>query len=525
MPSIKVLDCTLRDGGYCNQWEFGFLNTKKIINYLLEANIDIIECGFLTNRVVYNPQVTKFTTLEELSEVIPKNRKDKLFVAMMNYGEYDVSSLPEYDGTSVNGIRVAFHKRDLDQAIAVCNRIKEKGYKVFVQAMVSLCYTDAEFLELIQKVNSVNPYAFYIVDSFGMMKEKELNRLFYLVENNLNEGIQIGFHSHNNLQLAYSNAQKLVGIHTKFDLIIDSSVYGMGRGAGNLNTELFVQYLNENAGGRYDIKPLLLIIDEVLENFYQMNYWGYSLPNYLSASHNAHPSYAGYLSDKKTLTVEAMNGIFSMMEEEKKYSFDKAYIEKLYFRYMEKGEIQEAHKAELKERLAGKKVLLIAPGKSSSEEHEKIKRFAEQSDVVSISVNHAYKEMDTDLIFASNLRRFRDLDDQQKIRCIITSNITADGVYLQTKYCDLLNAEEYVSDNAGLMAVKFLIEQNVSEIYLAGFDGYSHNVEENYGDRHMTLAVKTQVLDEMNRGITKILSSYAKNIRIRFLTKPRHIVL
>ena len=80
----------------------------------------------------------------------------------------------------------------------------------------------------------------------------------------------------------------------------------MGRGAGNLNTELFVQYLNDNADGNYDIKPLLSIIDEILNAFYQRNYWGYSLPNYLSAAHNAHPNYAGYLDDKKTLGIRVL---------------------------------------------------------------------------------------------------------------------------------------------------------------------------------------------------------------------------
>lgn len=89
-----------------------------------------------------------------------------------------------------------------------------------------------------------------------MLSGIDLTRLFYLVEHNLNENIKIGFHSHNNMQLAYSNAQSLVDLHSDRELIIDASVYGMGRGAGNLNTELFVQYLNDNADGNYDIKPL-----------------------------------------------------------------------------------------------------------------------------------------------------------------------------------------------------------------------------------------------------------------------------
>lgn len=523
MGCIQVLDCTLRDGGYQNDCRFGYENQKKITSGLVEAGIDIIECGFLMNTVTYEPDVTRFTSLKQVAEIIPENREGKIFVMLTNYGEYNPDKIPEHDGSSVDGLRVAFHKKNRDDALEECRQIKDKGYKVFVQAMVSLSYTDKEFLDLIERINDLEPYAFYIVDSFGMMKRKDLTRLFYLVEHNLKENIKIGFHSHNNMQLAYSNAQSLVDLHSDRDLIIDSSIYGMGRGAGNLNTELFVEYLNENAGGDYHIKPLLTIIDEILNEFYQRNYWGYSLPNYLSASHNAHPNYAGYLDDKKTLTVEDMNEIFDMMDEEKKFTYDKTYIEDLYLRYMATGMVQEEHKIELKEKLKGKKVLLIAPGKSSMEEREKIEAFAASEGTVSISVNFDYSGVD--YIFLSNLRRFRELDVSKRNKCIITSNIPADNVYLQTKYRNLLTFEEAVKDNAGLMAIRFLMDYGVKEIYLAGFDGYTHDARENYGDSHMAFITRNAVLDAMNEGMSKVLKQYSRKIGIKFLTAQKHVVI
>ena len=261
MNKVHILDCTLRDGGYCNQWRFGLENVKKITLGLVEANVEIIECGFITNKTAYDLMVTKYNTVEQVAKIIPEKRDGKIFVVMMNYGEYEIDDLPEYDGSSIEGIRVAFHKKDLDAALSLCQQIKEKGYKVFVQAMVSLCYTDEEFLAMIRRVNEIEPYAFYIVDSFGMMKGKDLTRLFYVVEHNLKNSIWIGFHSHNNMQLAYSNSQILVGMQTNRNLIVDSSIYGMGRGAGNLNTELFIGYLNENYEKTYLLKPLLTIID------------------------------------------------------------------------------------------------------------------------------------------------------------------------------------------------------------------------------------------------------------------------
>lgn len=523
MGNISVLDCTLRDGGYCNEWLFGKENTVKIINGLVESGIDIVECGFLTNRVVYDENITKFTTMEEVAPFLPENREGKMFVCLTNYGEYNLDDIPEYDGSSLDGLRIAFHKKDVVPALELCERIKEKGYKVFIQAMVSLNYSDEEFLDLIHRVNAFEPYAFYIVDSFGVMKRKDLTRLFYMVEHNLKDGIKIGYHSHNNMQLAYSNAQALVDIRTKRDIIIDSSVFGMGRGAGNLNTELFVEYLNDNLGTQYILKPLLTIIDEILNPFYQQNYWGYSLPNYLSAKHNAHPNYAGYLDAKKTLTVENMDEIFAMMDVEKRSNYDKNYIEELYVKYMATGHVQESHLAELKEQIKGKEVLIIAPGRSSVEEKDKIIEKAKEKEVVTISVNFDYSEYDTDFIFLSNLRRFRGLDSDKHKKCIVTSNIPAMNIYLQTKYQELLNTHEHVRDNAGMMLIKYLIMLGAKKVLIAGLDGYSLDPTQNFADKKMNFFTQKATFEAMNEGMNEVLKEYSQQIDIEFITTPRYV--
>lgn len=523
MNIIKVLDCTLRDGGYCNQWLFGFQNIRKITSGLIKSNVEIIECGFLTNKVSYKRDSTKFNSMEEISVIIPRERYGKLFVCLINYGEYNLDDIPDYDGTSLDGIRVAFHKKDRIGALKFCEVIKAKGYKVFVQAMVSLNYSDEEFLELIRFSNEFEPYAFYIVDSFGVMKRKDLTRFFYIVENNLKEEIYIGYHAHNNMQLAYSNAQALAELPTRRSLIIDSSILGMGRGAGNLNTELFIKYLNDNNGAKYIVKPLLTIIDEVLNNFYNSNYWGYSLPNYLSASHNCHPNYASYLDDKKTLTVENMDEIFGMMDDEKKSDFDKEYIEELYVRYMAKDKIYEEHLNEFKNILSGKRVLIIAPGRSVEDEKEKVIECASLEDVISISINFDYQYYDTNFIFLSNLRRFREFDKSKKSKMIVTSNIPSNGVFLQTNYAALLNNIESVRDNAGMMLIKYLIDMEVKEITIAGIDGYSHDVSQNYVEQQMTMITRGEVLNTMNVGIKTMLNRYAKKINIEFLTKMKFI--
>ncbi|MBP3314131.1 MAG: aldolase catalytic domain-containing protein [Oscillospiraceae bacterium] len=523
--SIRVLDCTLRDGGYCNDWRFEHRNIVKITSGLVAASVDIIECGFLTNKVSYDAERSKYPTLGDIARIIPQDRAGKMFVCMVNYGEYRIEDLPVYDGSSVDGIRVAFHKRDMLDALEFCEAIQKKGYKVFVQAMVSLAYSDEEFLDMIHRVNEFAPYAFYIVDSFGVMRRKDLTRLFYVVEHNLNEAICIGYHAHNNMQLAYSNAQALADIRTKRSLIIDVSVFGMGRGAGNLNTELFLEYLNDNLGANYQLKPLLTIIDEILNVFYQQNYWGYSLPNYLSAKHNAHPNYANYLDAKKTLTVESIDEIFAMMDDDKRIVYDQAYIENLYLQYMEKGHTNESRMSEFAEQVRGKTVLLIAPGKSSREEAENICKKVQQPNVLSISVNFDYAICDTDYIFVSNLRRYKELSSAKKDKCIVTSNIPAQDTYLQVKYQDLLNTHDYARDNAGMMLIKLLIRAGAKKILLAGVDGYSVDPTQNFADQKMNFFTQKATFEAMNAGMNSALQEFATQIDIEFATNPRYLSL
>lgn len=522
---MKILDCTLRDGGYCNQWKFGYENIKKIVKGLCNSGIDIIECGFLTEKIKHNTDCTQFNTIEEIADIVSRAGKETQFVCMINYGEYNVESLPDCNKKGVTGIRIAFHKKNMKEALIAGRIIKEKGYRLFLQPMVSLDYSDEEFLLLIHQSNELAPYAFYIVDSFGVMKRRDLIRLFYLVEHNLKEDIAIGFHSHNNMQLAYSNAQSLLGISSKHEIIIDSSVFGMGRGAGNLNTELFLEYLNDNYKTEYKLKPLLVIIDEILNQFYQKNYWGYSLPNYLSAKYNTHPNYAFFLDAKKTLTIESMDEIFSIMKNEKRVSFDQQYIEHIYEKYMNARHCSEDHLNELKYIISDRNVMIIAPGKSSIMEKDKIVECAKRENVVTISVNHRYSASECDYIFVSNLRRFRDLDKNDYGKCIITTNIHSDETYLMVNYEELINDIEAVSDNASMMLIQLLILLGARKIFLCGLDGYSVDPTENFADEKMNFFVDKIRFKEMNDGINKMMHRYSKKISMEFVTTPVFIHL
>ena len=126
MDKIKVLDCTLRDGGYINDWNFGERVIKQVIAQLIDANVDLIEVGFLRN-CEYDKDKTLFNSIEELKRILPEDRKNSKIVAMALHNMYDIDKLEENRGV-IDAIRVTFHDYDIEEGLEFCARVKAKGY-------------------------------------------------------------------------------------------------------------------------------------------------------------------------------------------------------------------------------------------------------------------------------------------------------------------------------------------------------------------------------------------------------------
>jgi 4-hydroxy 2-oxovalerate aldolase len=519
---IYVLDSTLRDGGYCNNWRFGQENIKRIISGLIDSNVDVIECGMLSEGF-YSADESKYSSIHDATEILPKKKDNKLFVLLMNYGDYDIDKLPEYENGGINGIRLAFHKKDMVQALEAAKKIKGKKYKVFIQPMVTATYSVDEYVDLLKSANEINPYAFYIVDSFGSMSTNEVRKYCSLATHILKSNIILGFHSHNNLQLAFSNSQAFVEESKGRKIIVDSCIMGMGRGAGNLNTELFLDFMNSMQEGEYKVTPLLVIIDEILNLFYEKKYWGYSLPNYLSATYNMHPNYATYLADKNTLTISMMGELLSLVDISKKNSFNKHYIEDLYVSYMCAKRMKDNSQNELSNIFGQKDVLIIAPGKSIDTEIEKVQSFLNSNDVITICVNFDLAIINADYIFVSNPKRYEELGEVETKRLITTSNIDVKEECIKVDYLSLLSEEMYVRDNAVMMLMKLLINSGARKIYLAGVDGYEKDSANNYSKYSAALVTSDECLEYMNQGMNRLLHKYLEEIDVQFITSERMI--
>ena len=523
MQEIKLLDCTLRDGGFVNDWNFGKNSILTIFSRLNNANIDIIEIGFLDGRVETNFDRTINPKTSDFDKLFSGVKNKKAFVAaMVDYGTCDIDNIKP--SPFIDGIRVIFKKKDMDNALSFCKQIKDKGFKVFVQPVSITSYSDKEMLGLVEKVNKLYPFSMAIVDTYGLMHKDNMIKYFHLIDENLNKDITVGYHSHNNFQLAYSNSIELLGINTGRSITIDGSLYGMGKGAGNANTELLAMRMNDNFGKNYDIDELLEAIDVEIVKLTKKFSWGYSLSHFLAASNDCHPDYVKYLRGKNTLSVKCINNILNSIEEAKKLTFDKKYIDDLYLEYQKQTIDDTKEYNKLKSELAAKNILLLGPGHSIVKQKDKILDYIEKYKPVIFSVNYVPDMYKPDYVFVSNEKRYGRYmstltDNDNSFKIIATSNLTPINNEFDfiLNYGKLLNSNDLIkTDSLGMLlnALRNLAVKNVS---LAGFDGFSTN-DENYFDTYMEFAESN--IDEalLNEAISKQLAEFKKIINLKFVT-------
>lgn len=310
MNKIHVLDCTLRDGGYVNEWDFGDENAKEIVNQLSSTGVEYVEVGFI-KLCDYIKDKIQFNHMDQIAALFRPSKQKLSLIVEVGYG-YPVTSFPPRSEKTVDLVRVIMWKRSLKDGLEYCRRLKELGYDVGVQPTRVEQYSDDEYAELMQNFSKINPTAIYIVDTFGLLTEEKLMHYAQIADNNLGEGIRLGYHAHNNMQQAFSNAVTLLKHSWKHEIMLDGSVTGMGRGAGNLCLELLLKYLNDHQMGAYNIKPTNDVAS-IIQQFYHLAPWGYSMPYYLSAVNGRNPSYVQYLV-QQGLTIPQMAAVFEEMK-------------------------------------------------------------------------------------------------------------------------------------------------------------------------------------------------------------------
>ncbi len=286
-PQIKVVDCTIRDGGLMNKSNFPIEIVQKVYKAVCKSGVDIIELGYRNSTEFFDPKEYgpwRFCNEDMLRKVVDGvETNTKIAVMQDAHKSYADDILPKSESV-VDIIRVATYVKDIDKAIALANSAVEKGYEASINLMALSHVLERDLEEALQQVEEeTKVFACYIVDSFGALYSEDID---YYVEKYKSylKTKEIGIHCHNNQQLAYANTIEAIIKNVNY---LDGTLYGLGRGAGNCPLELLIGFLKNP---KFDIRPILEVIGEcILPLQAEMN-WGYYLPYAITGILNSHPN-------------------------------------------------------------------------------------------------------------------------------------------------------------------------------------------------------------------------------------------
>ena len=287
-PEIKVLDCTLRDGGLINnhQWEDGFV--RAVYDTLVAAGVDYMEVGYKGSKKLYPPGEYgpwKHCDEETLRRVIGDNPNSIKISAMADAEKSDYAEdiIPK-DESVIDMIRVATYIHQIPVAIDMVRDAHDKGYEVALQLMAVSVVSDRDLADALEVIREQPISALYCVDSFGALYSEQVRDYLQIYLKAL-EGtdIEVGMHAHNNQQLAYANTIEacIVGANR-----LDGTMNGMGRGAGNCPLELLIGFLKNP---KFRLRPVLECIQKHCFPLREQMEWGYRVPYMLTGQLNRHP--------------------------------------------------------------------------------------------------------------------------------------------------------------------------------------------------------------------------------------------
>jgi len=531
MTSPLLLDCTLRDGGFVNDWNFGFGNIKSIISRLDYAGVDIIEIGFIDESREYDENRSIFPDSDSVLPIFKGYHKYRaLIIGMIDYGTCSVDRISNKADSCLDGIRVIFKKNNQDEALEFLSTIKAKGYRIFVNPVSITEYSKEEAIILAEKINLIEPYAVSIVDTYGLMHSKELIDYYNIFDENLSGKITIGYHAHNNFQMAYANSIALINRRSNRQISVDGSLYGMGKGAGNACTELLAMYMNEYCERNFDLNQIQEAVDIDILKEYRKKAWGYNFEHYIAALNDCHPLYVQYLLDKRMLSVKSVNEILMRLDDAERLSYDCELIERVFREYQDKYCDDTPTLDILRSVFSEKKLLLLGPGKTLLDNSSRIDSFIAENDPIIVSINLLHESFPIDYVFMGNAIRFSQFFHQlyrenANVKIICTSNITEPGrkIDYTVSFSELLSDEPIIRDNPLTMFLHLLRKIGTSEVWLAGFDGYTQDNFQNYYDDYVRLLFSQENLVLINEAIKKELSVLSQFMQISSLTPTRYL--
>jgi 4-hydroxy 2-oxovalerate aldolase len=305
-PQIKVLDCTVRDGGLINQWQFSNDFVRKVFLALSKAGVDYMEIGYKSSEKYFSRKENgawKFCSEDDLKRIVSAGETKMKLSAMADIGRIDPEDIPPKSDSILDMIRVACYVKEVDKAISLAHCCMDKGYEATINLMAVSKVLERDLDEALADLAKSNVPVIYLVDSFGAMYSEQIHSLARKYFEAL-AGKELGIHTHNNQQLAFANTIEgiIAGINR-----LDATIYGMGRGAGNCPLELLLSFLKNP---KFDIRPILEIIQELFIPQKADTEWGYHIPYMITGMLNEHPR-----SGIKVMAAETMPNLRQFYED------------------------------------------------------------------------------------------------------------------------------------------------------------------------------------------------------------------
>lgn len=396
---ITLLDCTLRDGGYYNNWDFSKVLIEDYLKSMSAAKIEYIELGFrfLKKDIYLGP--CAYTTpffLESLS--IPKNLKIGI---MINASDIISTKLSKADidhhffqftkKNKISFVRFACHLKEVVKILPYCNKLKKKGLIIGLNLMQISEISDMELDKIVKTVSRSKVDIFYFADSLGNLDPTDIKRISNIIKKNWKRNI--GFHAHDNMGKALINCEAAVNNGINW---IDSTVTGMGRGAGNVKTELALLEFSKYSEKNNDISLLLKLIDEVFIPMKNKYGWGSNPYYYLAGQFSIHPTYIQSMQNDLKLNSDEILTAIENLKKRNGRVFNKSFIEVGDNLYNKKASGTWNPYRLIK----GKDVLIIGSGPGSQNHSKAIENFIVKKKPFVIALN-TQKSINEELI---NLR-------------------------------------------------------------------------------------------------------------------------
>lgn len=506
---MQVLDCTIRDGGYVNNWKFDDILVREVYRSCSKAGVDIVEIGFRGNEKYYDKQKFgrwNFSYDDDIRKVTQGIDGPKIAV-MGNYGKIDLEDFDEKKNSLVDIVRIATHKDEIFSAIDFLSKIKLKGYMVSLQAMAYGTYTESEKKELICRLKDFDLDYLYIADSYGSLLPDQIKDILGPFLNLGN--IKVGFHAHNSLQMAFANTLEAIrcGAH-----IVDCSFYGIGRGAGNLPTEILISYLENKNHNKYNVIPILSTIDEFFIALHKEKEWGYQLSYMLSGVFQVHPNFAKKLIEFRDYSIEEMWKVLAYIKKLNPVGYsdgllndiiNEGFIRRLNAQdrilisndvnIQEDINVKEEYSAKIQipyaDRHTSRDFLILATGPTLTAYRDKIEDFIEEYNPVILGANYIGGLFKPQYHAFNNLKRFikfvDTVDSESKLligqdikESVIKEYVNRD--YETLYYKDIINANFGIKDNIiqtncrtiSILLLGIAIVMGAKRLFSVGMDGY-----------------------------------------------------